>query len=457
MKLNPYLKDFWQQKARIKILYGGRSSSKTEDTAGFLIYLSSKYKVKIACIRKFQANIRDSVYSVIKRKIENDNYYKSQYIITNTNIISKIGSKFIFKGWERNTTEIKGLDDIDIVWIEEGETLNKKQWDIIEKTVMLRKENALIIIVFNPDLETDFVYKNFIKNTYINTITKKINYNNNPFLPESVLDYIENSKTILDEEDFNHQYLGYPKCEDESAYIKRSWLHAVIDSHIKLDIEIKGGTSIGYDIADDGEDKCAIVKRKGILIYYISEWQGVTDELEKSHEITYRKAQETNARIVYDSIGVGAGAGSAFKRMNRDNKNKNYKNIRYQAFNAGAAVDNPKKQFMPGKLNKDHFENLKAQRWEDFRNRCLETYNAVVKGLPYNEDNIVSIFSGCDLTEKLIEELSSPRREFSKRDLIKVESKDDMKKRNIESPNLADACIMCYYDNKNYSLKDYVR
>jgi phage terminase large subunit len=46
MKLNPKLKAFWKTKAKVKVLHGGRASSKTEDTAGILIYLASKYKLK---------------------------------------------------------------------------------------------------------------------------------------------------------------------------------------------------------------------------------------------------------------------------------------------------------------------------------------------------------------------------------------------------------------------------
>lgn len=68
MQLNPALKDFWKSKEQIKVLYGGRSSSKTEDTAGVIMHIASKYKVKVACVRMFQANIKNSVYSVFKRK-----------------------------------------------------------------------------------------------------------------------------------------------------------------------------------------------------------------------------------------------------------------------------------------------------------------------------------------------------------------------------------------------------
>ena len=48
-RLNPALKDFWLTKADIKVLKGGRNSSKSWDTAGMCVYLASKYKVKFLC------------------------------------------------------------------------------------------------------------------------------------------------------------------------------------------------------------------------------------------------------------------------------------------------------------------------------------------------------------------------------------------------------------------------
>ncbi len=441
MKLNPYLKEFWQTKSQVKILHGGRASSKTEDTAGFLIYLASTYKVKIACVRKFQKNIEQSVYSVIKKKVTKDENFKDKFIFTNNSIKTINGSEFVFLGWERNTEQIKGLDNVDIMWVEEGETITRDQWAIIEPTILLRKETNMVIIVFNPNLVTDYVYKNFILNNKSNALVKSINYDNNPFLPESALKTIENKKEELDEEEFNHVYLGYPQAEGEDVFIKRAWVEACIDSHIKLKIDVRGQKYIGYDIADSGEDACATVKRWGILTTEIKEWQAKEDELEESHTKVFNDAVLSGASIYYDCIGVGASAGSRFKALNIQNNQK----VIYEKFDAGAKTKNPTYEYMPNRKNKDHFENLKSQSWQDIADRMKKTYNAVVKGAEFQEDDIISISSDVKYLDKLITELTSPKRQDSKRGLVIVESKKDMKKRDIRSPNLADSFIMSYY------------
>jgi len=418
-------------------------SSKTEDVAGVLCYLASTYKIRIACLRRFQNKIDESVYSTLKRKIQNDEYLSPLFKINNTSITSSTGSEFIFMGIQRNLEEIKGLDSISITWIEESEQLTEDQWNLIRPTI-LREENSFCILVFNPAFDTDFVYREFVMKNKENTLKRHINYTENPFLSNSALSLIEADKKNLDEDEFNHIYLGYPKSEDETAFIKRSWIEACIDAHIKLNIDVIGEKVLGYDIGDSGTDPCATVERQGILTNNIREWKAKEDELEQSATKVFDNAEEIRASIIYDCIGVGASAGSTFNRLNSERG----KRISYYKFDAGDSVQNPEQEYMVQRKNKDHFENLKAQTWQDIADRMLHTYKAVIKGEPYNQDEIISISSDCSKIEQLKIELSSPRKDKSKRGLVKVESKDDLKKRGIMSPNIADAFIMCYFDNK---------
>ena len=57
-------------------------------------------------------------------------------------------------------------------------------------------------------------------------------------------------------------------------------------------------------------------------------------------------------------------------------------------------------------------------------------------------DELISIDSSCTCLIELQAELSRPRRVFTANGKIKVEPKADMKKRGVDSPNLADALIM---------------
>lgn len=439
MKLNPYLKTFWTTKKQIKVLYGGRMSSKTMDTAGIILFLASKYKIRVACLRRFQNKLSESVFSTLKRIATNDERLKPFFITTENTIKSTTGSEFVFMGIQRNLEEIKGLDNIDITWIEEAEKLTEEQWNLIRPTI-LREDNSTCILVFNPDYDTDFVWTEFIVKEHSNVLIQQINYDKNIFLSNSAKQLITVDRINLDDDDFNNIYLGIPKAENEDAFIKRKWIEAAIDANKKLSIENRGVDAIGYDIADSGVDTCAIAHVKGNELIYINEWNAKEDELEESATKVFDYASEINGVIKYDCIGVGASAGSTFKRLNDERNLK----LEYYKFDASASVYSPNAEYRPQRKNKDHFENLKAQTWQEVADRLLHTYNAITKGIPFNEDLIISISPNCEKIDKLKRELTSPKKEKSKKGLVKVESKEDLKKRGIPSPNIADAFIMAY-------------
>lgn len=447
--MNPNLRNFWATKSRYKTLTGGRGSSKSHDACARLTYLTKNFKLKVMAVRQFQNRIEDSVYTLIKDKIDAFGYQNDFKVLNNKIHSISTGSEFLFYGINRNITEIKSTENVDILYIEEAHALTKEQWEILKPTI--RKNNSEIWIIFNPNLITDFAYERFVLKSPKDNLHRHINYNENPFASETFLKEVEEAKEE-DYEDYEHTYLGIPKKDDEESFIKLSWVEACIDAHLKLNIEVRGKRVIGYDIADDGNDLCVDVCSYGILTYKIKAWKAKEDELEESAEKTFDLAIEENAIINYDTIGVGASAGSTFKRLNKERKeyDNNFKLVKYQKFDAGAGVENPNKEYEPQRLNKDHFENLKAQAWQDIADRLKHTYNAVTKGKDFDEDKILSISSEIpkkDL-DMLKKELSIPRKQKSKRGLIMVEDKKSLLKRGFQSPNYADAYIMAHYQTK---------
>lgn len=441
--LNPALKDFWQTKADNKILKGGRASSKTWDCAGFAIFLACNYTVKFLCVRQFQNKIKESVYANLIIQIERFGL-QDEFSILKTEIVHKYTkSSFHFYGIHRNIAEIKGFEGADICWIEEGEGLTKEQWSIIEPT--LRNDGAECWILYNPRLVSDFV-ETF--HTSEGTIVRHINYDENPFLSDTMLRKINRLKE-QDYEEYEHIYLGVPRKDDDNVVIKRSHIEAAIDAHIKLGIAPIGNKQSGFDVADSGSDLCSHVVVHDIVAVWGEHWKAKEDELLESCTRVYSKALSFDSEITYDSIGVGASCGAKFKELNDERKTEpGYREIKYKKFIAGAAVVNPDEYYVDTDeekiTNKDFFENLKAQAWWLVAERFRNTYNAVTKGHEFKKSELISISSDMPNLSNLITELSTPRRKFSKKGKVMVESKEDLAKRDIPSPNDADAFIMCY-------------
>lgn len=435
--LNPVLRSFWTTQSRNKILYGGRASSKSWDAAGFAIYLANNYKLRFLCARQIQNKIAESVYALLKIQIERFGL-QSRFRVLKDKIVNRVtGTEFIFYGLKNSVDEIKSLESIDVLWLEEAHALTEEQWEILEPTI--RKEGSECWFIFNPNLYTDFVYQNFIVNPPPRTLVRKINFDENPFLSKTMLEVIDAAKE-RDEEAFEHVYLGVPRSDDDATVIKRSWIEASIDAHIKLNFEPEGMKRIGFDVADDGEDKCAMVYAHGSVAFWCDEWAAKEDELSKSCSRVYGEAMKREAHITYDSIGVGAFAGSKFGEINAERKTR----IQYAKFNAGDSVHNPERLYVEKITNKDYFSNIKAQSWWSLADRFRNTFNAIKRGEQFKPEKMISISSDMPYLEKLKTELSTPKRDFDNNGRVKVESKKDLAKREIKSPNLADAFVMAY-------------
>lgn len=435
--MNPALRDFWLTPSRYKILYGGRASGKTWDTAAHVVRISRSMRIRVLCARQFQNKIEESVYHTIRKQVERFGL-EHEFTFTQSKIRHNItGSEFIFYGIARNIAEIKGLEDIDILWLEEAEAVSQEDYGILEATI--RKANSEIFIVFNPRNIDDFIYQEFVVNPPDNALVRKINYDENPFLSDTALEDVDRLKR-RDPDEFKFRYLGVPRSNNERAIIKLDWLESAKDAHIKLGITPSGMKRIGFDIADDGGDMNATAATHGQLCLHVEKWKGLEDELLKSATRVYDLAVERGASIDYDSIGVGAMAGAKFKELNQSKGGR----VPFRKFNAGAAVIRPDDIYMPGVTNKDHFENLKAQAWWSVADRLLKTHLWVTQGEKCKPSEIISLDSGMDNLDALIAELSTPWRDFGPSGKVKVESKKDLAKRGVKSPNMADAFIMAY-------------
>ena len=168
---------------RYYVAYGGRGSGKSWSVARFLLALALTNKYRILCTREYQTSITDSVHYLLSsqiRALSLSPYFK----ITQTQITSRAGSTFIFKGIHRNIDEIKSLEDIDICWVEEAQRASEDSWRVLTPTI--RAPNSRIFVTFNPLHESDPTYQRFVINPPRTAIVKKVNWDANPFFNETL-------------------------------------------------------------------------------------------------------------------------------------------------------------------------------------------------------------------------------------------------------------------------------
>ena len=245
----------------------------------------------------------------------------------------------------------------------------------------------------------------------------------------------------------------------EGIVIPSVWAAAAVDAHIKLKIDPKGVRKAGLDVADRGSDHNALCGRYGILIEYLESWSGKDADIFKSIEKVFTLCDVLDYDTVdYDADGLGAGVRGDARVINGRRLTQNKRNIKFNAFWGSGAVVNPEgnpfqasnenKDAEKGRTNDDLFENYKAQAWWALRLRFRNTYRAVVEGLPYNPDDIISIPSSLPEYRKLLVELSQPTYSQSEKSgkIIVDKMPDGMK-----SPNRADAVMIAFAPLKKKS------
>lgn len=429
---------------RSKVMYGGRAGGKSWAIAMALLIIGVNKKLRVLCTREFQNSITDSVHKLLS---DVNDKYNLGYIITNNSLKHPLtGTEFMFYGLKTNITKIKSLEAVDICWVEEAETISERSLEVLIPTI--RKDGSEIWYSFNPFDENDAVYKSYIT-PYLDELTSKgvyadsehyvlkVNYDDNPFLPSTIKKEIETLKE-KDYRSYQHVYGGLPVGNDENCIIDPLWFDAAIDSHLALNFKQIGAKVIGFDPADEGNDNKSAVYRYGSVVEQILDWDdgNLEEAVEKVYNFTMDKGVQ---EIVYDGTGIGAGAKIKFKQYDVNDK------IIKTSFIAAAKADFGMTKYKDNLNNKDMFRNKRAQYYWLLRDRFENTYRAITFNEYCDPEDMISISSKCDYISELKSELTKiQRKRTGSNAMILIESKADMRKRGLKSPNIADALVYCF-------------
>jgi len=107
------------------------------------------------------------------------------YQVLRDEIRGKNGTSFVYSGLAQHTImTIKSFEGCDVCWVEEGQAVSKRSWDVLRPTI--RKPGSEIWISFNPELETDVTYQMFVVNPPTGAIVRQVNYTDNPWFTDKL-------------------------------------------------------------------------------------------------------------------------------------------------------------------------------------------------------------------------------------------------------------------------------
>lgn len=388
-------------KKRIKFYYGGRAGGKSYAFADSLLILGRKKKLFIACLREIQDSIKDSVYKLLKDRIEF--YGLNDYKVYEERIDNLVtGTRFIFKGLrEQDAQKIKSLEGVDIAWIEEAQTISKRSWEILEPTI--RKDGSEIWISMNRLYENDPLWMAVAARPDKRTLVRRVNFYDNPFCPEEIRYQAEKCKQE-NPENYEHIWMGGPVQQGNNRLINAQLVRKAFEPKIA---STTSPLVIGLDIARFGDDKTIFCFRKGRLCLGFECFEKLSNVMVANVAMNIIEEQKP-VRIFMDVGGQGAGVYDILK-------DRGFGEI-IRAVYFGEKALKPERYF-----------NRRAEMWDKLNIWLNET---PPPQLPNDED--------------LFDELISVNKKFDSRGRLQLEDKEEIKKRIGRSPDKGDALCLTF-------------
>lgn len=221
---------------------------------------------------------------------------------------------------------------------------------------------------------------------------------------------------------YHNRVLGEFYSTDESSIIPLRWLEAAAHrwaehaadarrSERSKDYRRIGDIDrIGLDVANAGDDKTVLALITGDRVHELRT-RAKLDTTAVVNLAVEALSEHPGATVVVDADGVGVGVYDGLRN----------KGLPVRAFHAAGATD---KRDKSGQLE---FLNVRAAAWWQLR-EMLDPRNTPTLELP-NHDMLMG-------------DLSAPKYAETERGKIKVEAKDDVKKRLGRSPDHGDAVVM---------------
>lgn len=427
---------------RYKFAFGGRGSGKSRQCAMSLLALGASSKKRILCAREIQKSIKDSVHVLLGDIITGENL---PFEVLNNEIRGASGTEIIFTGLRDHTAAtIKSYEGIGICWVEEAQAVSKKSLDFLLPTI--RDEGSEIWFSFNRLLEVDPVYELFrqvcdkhqkkilkikgVEYPFLwhegdNAIGIEINYNGNPYFTAELFTEMERDK-VENYDLYLHKWEGQPENQGGYALIARGDVKKAVGRQVRDDWDY---VAFGVDPARFGDDESVMCIREGLKVLPVVAFNGI-DTMRLVGEIIatardyYAKGHRKEININVDETGIGAGV---IDRLNELDEQERVKAADKREFNifVTACVNN-------GEAIDGKYRDFGAESWGGIKT-ALETIS-----LPDDET--------------LISQLTSRKYKIESDGRIKLEKKDEFKKRGFKSPDRADALALCLWPGNPFNL-----
>jgi len=298
--------------------------------------------------------------------------------------------------------------------VDEGSGVADSIFETIEGA--LTTADAKLLICGNPTKNSGEFYDAFFKNRSLYRVRKVACSDSPRVSPEYrkrlVQKYGENSDIVRVRADGE-----FPKAEPDT-FIPLE----LVEAATMREVELEGPLEIGVDVARFGDDETVLAARVGMKHVRLDVYQGQDTMVTTGRAVAMAKElmQEygkPKCVVKIDDDGVGGAVTDRLREVVRE------EGLRIEVIdchNGGVPED------------KEHYEDWGSESWAHLR-------DLLQKG----EVELIN-------DEDLVGQLSTRKYTLTSRGKIKLESKKDMKKRGLRSPDRADAVVLAFAPTKSF-------
>ena len=385
------------------LLEGGRGGGKSWAIARFILYLCEQRLLRVICGREIQNSIEESVYQLFVDVIMQ---FELDFDVKKSQITHRwTGSTIRFKGLrEQGNVNIKSLEGCDILWVEEAQSITKGTLDVIIPTV--RKNKSKVFFSMNRHLKSDAVYKAMFQRK--DCLLIHVDYFDNPFCPLKLKVEAEECR-IKNVKEYNHIWRGYPLTQADEYLFNQDKLYKA--SEVQPFGYVDNPRSVmAVDLSGRGEDMCVAIRlQQRSQVHWdvadVEEWSDPDTDATQGRIVSLFGRWQPDLLLV-DADGMGYPIYISLRNM------KVFHNLMPYYGSAGTKDSRSANQRAQAYL-------LLAD-WIDSEWLMLRD-------------------------EKIIGQLENIKKVHQKNGSILIQSKKDMKKEGLSSPDHADTLKMCVW------------
>ena len=426
-------------------IHGGRGSSKTATVARYIVHrcMHSGKPIRAIVARDFAKYLPESAMEAIQIAIrtwmpEHENEWETRSGVTKH---LPTGSEIMYSGLELIGESFKGWENVSILWIEEAQTLKENTFNIIYPTI--RAEDSQIILTWNPKERSEVAWKRFVLTERDDTLVFRVNYYDNPYLPDVIRKDIEQD-AIHAPQTWQHIWLGEPDDEAaESKVLAYSTLLACVEAYESYADESKTPVDVGLDIADGGADMNSLVVRKGPSVVFRDEWRSL-----KAGHLTPTAARAANIanehaawRLVYDRTGVGSPILGSFSEMD-------WLDFPVRGVSFGEKPGGEDRMYDRRRTNSEAFMRRNSQMAFALRLRANRTMR-LLAGEGIDPEDCLFINPQILKAEHFLADLSRPAWRMNTHGRIEIDKRDGEEK----SPDAFDALCLAFARDSDNGLR----